>query len=190
VIIPAAVSARPAPVRPGASPDSFSGQSATPDVPYAPSGSAPVRRDTTKKMGLTGRIAVGLVAAAVAVGVVFAFVAGGAAEEDPAEGPIRGEAPADPVEPFDIPPAPKVSAKGSGTRWTFTWKVPEPKPDDEFKLVLSGNGADQDAPEYTPATRKAVDVAVGKTICLTVSLSREGSPPSAPSDQVCVVGQG
>jgi hypothetical protein len=125
----------------------------------------------------------------VLAAVGFALVAGGSGDDQSTDGPIRGEDPADPVEIIDIPAAPAVTKAGRGTRWTFAWTVEQPKEGDEFKVVLSGDGADQAGPEYTTATRKTVTAAPGRTVCLRVSLSREGSPPSAPSEQVCVVGQ-
>ena len=44
----------------------------------------------------------------------------------------RGEEPADPVEPIDIPAAPTVTTTGEGSRWTFRWKVEEFKEGDDL----------------------------------------------------------
>ncbi|MFC5728211.1 MULTISPECIES: serine/threonine-protein kinase [Nocardioides] len=188
VIIPPQVRARQAPLRPA-----IRGDTLEPDVGPMIDGAGPAsprpERDQTHRAGVLARVGVGALAVAV-VGVVgFALLAGGSDSDGSSDGPIRGEDPADPVEVIDIPAAPVVSRAGKGTRWTFTWTVGRPKEGDEFKVVLSGDGADQDGPEYTTATSKAVRVPAGATVCLRVSLSREGSPPSAPSEQVCVVGQ-
>lgn len=188
VILPPEVRARPAPLRPAVHGDTLVPVS-SPGETGGASGTAPPRRAEATRMGVGARILVGLLAAVVVAAVGYALLAGGAGSDDPDDGPIRGEDPADPVEAIDIPAAPTVSKAGEGNRFTFTWEVEEPKEGDEFKVVLSGDGADQDAPEYTTETSKAVDAARGRTVCVRVSLSREGSPPSAPSEQVCVVGQ-
>lgn len=190
VIIPAAVSVRPAPLSPPAEEETR--------IPAASSSAAgdgsagrrpPPRRSEAPRLGLPARIAVGVVSAAVLGGVGFALVAGDDGDDDPRSGPIRGEDPADPVAVIDVPTAPVVTKSGTGTRWTFRWKQEEPREGDEFKVVLTGDGADQDAPEYTRSRSKTVTVEPEATVCVQVSLARAGSPPSAPSDQVCVVGR-
>lgn len=188
VIIPPQVRARQAPLRPAVQGDTL----VPTEVPGAGDGGSvpsPPRRDATRRTGVSARIAVGVLAAAVVAAVGFALLVGGAGADRPADGPIRGEDPADPLEVIDIPAAPVVTSAGKGTRWTFTWTVEQSKQGDEFKVVLSGEGTDQEGPEYTTATSKTVNAPPGTTVCLRVSLSREGSPPSAPSEQVCVVGQ-
>ncbi|WP_367919858.1 hypothetical protein, partial [Nocardioides ginsengisoli] len=121
--------------------------------------------------------------------VGYAVLALGGDQADPDTGTLRGEDPADPVQPFDVPPAPVVTKSGKGTRWTFRWALEEPREGDEFKVELSGDGVTQAAPEYTTATSKTLTVAPADTVCVQVSVSRKGSPPSAASRQVCVVGQ-
>lgn len=186
VIIPAAVSARPHPIQPAVDEDTR-----RPGAPYASDVSAerrpPPRREAAK-MGLPARMAVGLVAALVVGGVAFALLAGDGDDEDPNSGPLRGEDPADPVEVIDVPAAPTVSKSEKGNRVTFTWKQEDPKADDEFKLVFLGDGIDQEAPEYTRERSKTLTVERDATVCLQVSVKRDGSPPSPPSTQLCVVG--
>ena len=125
----------------------------------------------------------------MAGGVGFALLAGASGEQDPDDGTLRGEDPADPVDLIDVPAAPLVTKSGKGDRWTFRWVQETPKEGDEFKVVLSGDGIQQDAPEDTTATSKTVTLRRDATVCVQVSLSRAGSPPSAPSEQVCAVGR-
>jgi hypothetical protein len=186
VIIPPAVHARPSPVRPLAT-DSSAGK---PDAvgEHTPSRSGP-RREAERPRSVVGRVVVALVALAVIGTVGVALLAGGSGGGSPDDGRIRGEGPPDPVDVIDIPSAPKVTVAGSGARWTFRWKAGKPHDGDEFKLLFSGNGVPRTDPVYTSQTRRVLEVDRGKTVCLTVSLSRDGSPPSAPSEQACVVGQ-
>ncbi|HWI42264.1 MAG TPA: serine/threonine-protein kinase [Nocardioides sp.] len=186
VIIPPAVHARPSPVRPLVA-DSSAGK---PDAvgEHTPSRSGP-RREAERPRSVVGRIVVALVALAVIGTVGIALLAGGSGGGSPDDGRIRGEGPPDPVDVIDIPSAPKVTVAGSGARWTFRWKAGKPHDGDEFKLLFSGNGVPRTDPVYTSQTRRVLEVDRGKTVCLTVSLSRDGSPPSAPSEQACVVGQ-
>lgn len=202
VIIPAAQSIRPASIKPavdgrtrvpGGTPSTTgpqpAGASTTdpqgtgPNPPAAPPRRAPARRR------LPARIAIGVVAALFVGAIAYALLAGQEATNDADAGPLRGEKPADPVDAIDIPAAPTLSKSGKGTRWTFRWKQAEPREGDEFKLVLTGDGIDQETPEYTTESSKTLTVAPDATVCARVSLSRAGSPPSAPSDQVCVVGR-
>ncbi|WP_435771263.1 serine/threonine-protein kinase [Nocardioides sp. SYSU DS0651] len=162
------------------------------DPPAAtPAGSAgrTPQRAEPRGPGRLGRVLAGTALVALVAAVALALLLGDDGGEGPGAGPVRGEGPADPVELIDIPAAPVVTSSGGGTRWTFRWKQDQPREGDEFKVVLTGDGAQQQAPEYTTARRKAVTVARGRTVCVRVSLSRQGAPPSAPSEQVCVVGQ-
>lgn len=186
VIIPPAVHARPAPVRPAA--DAFASTPPSVADDDAVSRSGPRRHDERSR-SLVGRIVVALLGLAVVATIAVAALAGGGDGAGHEDGPIRGEAPPDPVDAFDIPSAPKVSVSGSGTHWVFRWKAGKVHDGDEFKLLFSGNGVPRTDPVYTSQTRRALDVDRGKTVCLTVSLSRDGSPPSAPSKQTCAVGR-
>ena len=56
-------------------------------------------------------------------------------------------------------------------------------------VVRSGDGARQDSPVSTRGGSETVTVPRDATVCVQVSVSREGSPPSAPSQQVCAVGR-
>lgn len=187
VIIPAVVNDRPGPHQPAAP------GPPPPGSPPGTTGGDSLRRPPSRRepasLGVAGRIAVGLVAALVAGGIGFAFLAGGPGDDGPESGPLRGEDPADPLDPLDIPDAPVVTTSGKGTRWTFTWSKVEPQEGDEYKVVLTGDGADQDAPDYVRSRSMTVTVARDRTVCAQVSLLREGSPPSAPSQQVCAVGR-
>ncbi|GAA1525896.1 serine/threonine-protein kinase [Nocardioides humi] len=187
VIIPAAVHERLGPLQPAADE-----HASRPGAARAATGSSsarrpPPRRDGDRRLALPARIGIGAVAVALVAAVGYALVAGSGGDDGPQDGPLRGEDPPDAV--IDVPPAPVVSKSGKGTRWTFTWTQDEPRERDEFKVLLTGDGADQDAPEYTAATSKTLTVPRDATVCIQVSLSRVGSPPSPPSDQVCVVGR-
>lgn len=189
VIIPAAVNDRPTPHQPA-----VDEQTRVPGAAPHTGGSTPgprtgPRRTEEKRLGLGGRILAGVIAAVVIGGVGWALLAGSADEGDPTTGPPRGEGPADPVEPIDVPDAPAVTKSGKGTRWTFTWTVDEPRDGDTFKVLLTGDGIDETAPEYTDATSRSVSVEPGDIVCVEVSVSRVGSPPSPLSDQVCVAGR-
>ncbi|WP_257429617.1 serine/threonine-protein kinase [Nocardioides carbamazepini] len=203
VIIPAAVQDRPGQVRPDPGEHTLGpgrgGHRAHADTggTGATGGSSSRRqgprrpapqRSVERRLGLPARIGVGLVAAALVGGVGYALMAGAAGDDGPEDGPLRGEEPPDPVELIDVPPAPVVAKAGKGKRLTFTWTQQDPRAGDEFKVLLTGDGAQQTEPEYTEATSKTLTVERGATVCIQVVLSREGSPPSAPSDQVCAVG--
>ncbi|MCX6399942.1 MAG: serine/threonine-protein kinase [Propionibacteriales bacterium] len=186
VIIPAAVSARPHPIQPAIDEDTRLG------TPYAADASAdrrppPRREDSTP--GPRARVAIGVLVAVILGGVGYALLAGDGDDDGPDTGPLRGEDPADPVEVIDVPAAPTVSKSAKGNRFTFTWKQEDPRADDEFKVVLSGDGTDQTAPEYTRETSRTLTIARDATVCVQVSVSREGSPPSPPSAQLCAVGR-
>ncbi|KRA37567.1 MULTISPECIES: serine/threonine-protein kinase [unclassified Nocardioides] len=189
VIIPAAVSARPAPLQPaidevtripGAAPVETDGSSARRTAP---------RREESRRLGLPARIAIGVVVAAIVAGVGYALVAGDSGDGDDRTGPLRGEAPADPVEVIDVPAAPVVTKSGKGLRWTFHWEQVEPRQGDEFKLVFTGDGVAPAPAEFTTETSRTLTMAKDATVCLQVSLSRDGSQPSPLSQQVCAVGQ-
>ncbi|MFC7502781.1 serine/threonine-protein kinase [Nocardioides sp. GCM10030258] len=189
VIIPAAVSARPAPVQPafdevtripGAAPVETDGHSGRRTAP---------RREEATKLGLPARIAIGVVVAAIVAGVGYALVAGDSGGGDDSTGPIRGEAPADPVEAIDVPEAPVVSKSGNGTRWTFRWEQVEPREGDEFKLVFTGDGVDVTDAEYTSETNRTLTVQKDATVCLQVAVSRAAGQASPLSKSVCVVGE-
>lgn len=188
VIIPAVVNDRPGPLQPAAK-DAARGSGAPPAATGGDSLRRPPPRREQARLGLSARIATGAVAALVLGGIGYALVAGGPADGGPDDGPLRGEDPADPVEAIDVPGAPVVTKSGRGTRWTFTWSKEEPREGDEFKVVLTGDGARQDSPEYTRERSKTLTVPRDATVCVQVSVSREGSPPSAPSQQVCAVGR-
>lgn len=187
VIIPAAVSVRPAPNQPA-----IEEQTRVPGAPSATGGaspgSTPPRRDDTPRRGLPARILAGALALAVAGGIGYALLAGGE-KEDPDQGTIRGEEPADAVPGDDAPPAPKVTRTGKGTRWTFRWVQEDPKPEDQFKVLFTGDGASQQGADFTEETSRVVTVPVGSTVCIQVGISREGAAPSALSKPVCAVGQ-
>jgi hypothetical protein len=146
------------------------------------------QRSEERRRGVAARIGIGVVAAALVGAVGYALVAGAAGDDGSKEGPLRGEDPPDPVELIDVPPAPVVSKSDKGGRVTFTWTQEDPRDGDEFKVLLTGDGAQQTEPEYTDATSKTLRVERGATVCIQVVLSRAGSPPSAPSDQICAVG--
>ena len=95
------------------------------------------------------------------------------------DGTLRGEDPADPVAVIDVPPAPTVSTSREGRRWTFDWRLDDPREGDEFKIVMSGDGAVQTEPEYTRDTSRTLTVARNATVCIQVSLSRVKRPSSA-----------
>ncbi|NYI46696.1 serine/threonine protein kinase [Nocardioides aromaticivorans] len=187
VIIPAAVSVRPAPDQ-----AAVDEQTRVPGAPSATGGSShsgtPPRRDDTPRRGPAGRILAGVLALAVAGGIGWALLAGGE-EEDPDRPTIRGEDPADAVPGDEAPPAPKVWTTGKGTRWTFRWSLEEPRPDDQFKVLFTGDGASQDGADYTEETSRVVTVPVGSTVCVEVGVTREGAAPSPLSKPVCAVGQ-
>lgn len=187
VIIPAVVNERPGPHQPAPS---------GPPPPGSPPGTTagdslrrPPSRREPASLGPVGKLAVGAVAALVAGGIGFALLAGGPGEEDPEDGPLRGEDPADPVDAIDIPSAPVVTTSGQGTRWTFTWSEEDAPEGDEFKVLLTGDGIKPGPPKYIDAGSVTVTVRRGATVCAQVSVLREGSPPSAPSQQVCAVGR-
>ena len=187
VIIPAVVNDRPGPYQPAA---------AGPPPPGSPPGATggdslrrPPSRREPASLGLVGRIAVGAVAALVAGGIGFALLAGSPGEDGPEDGPLRGEDPADAVDAIDIPSAPVVTKSGRGSRWTFTWSKEESSEEVEFKVVLTGDGADPGPPKYTGEGSLTVTVARDRTVCVQVSVLRDGTPPSAPSQQVCAVGR-
>jgi hypothetical protein len=186
VIVPAAVGERPAPVRPA-----VDEQTRRPGAEPATGGAARSQSAPRRAEGGLGgraRIAIAVVAAALAAVVGYAVLAGGDRAE-PDTGTLRGEDPADPVQPFDVPPAPIVTKSGKGTHWTFRWALEQPREGDEFKVEMTGDGITQGAPEYTTATSKTITIARSETVCVQVSVSRTGSPPSAASKQVCAVGQ-
>ncbi|MDQ6524617.1 serine/threonine-protein kinase [Nocardioides sp. LHD-245] len=201
VIIPAAVQERPGQIRPDqgehpsghgpGAPASTGGRGTTGGSSsrrHGPRRPAPQRSDE-RRLGLPARIGVGVVVAALVGAVGYALMAGAAGDDDPSDGPLRGEGPPDPVELIDVPPAPVVTKSVKGTRVTFTWTQQDPRDGDEFKVLLTGDGVEQIEPEYTEATSTTLKVKQGATACIQLVLSREGSPPSAPSDQVCAVGQ-
>lgn len=186
VIIPAAVSVRAAPNQPA-----IDEQTRVPGAAPATSdshGRTPPVRDDTPRRGLAGRIVAGVLALAVVGGIGYALLAGGE-EADPDRPTIRGEDPADAVPGDEAPPAPTVTRTGKGTRWTFRWVQEDPKPEDQFKVLFTGDGANQDGADFTEETSRVVTVPVGSTVCIEVGVSREGAPPSALSKPVCAVGQ-
>ncbi|NHA00113.1 hypothetical protein G5V59_07875 [Nocardioides sp. W3-2-3] len=187
VIIPAAVEARSGPFQPAL--DESTGQPGTGPHATGGTGRTGPRRTEGRKMGWAGRVAAGVVAALVLGGIGWAVLAGGGDEEDPRDGTLRGEKPADPVEPFDLPAAPVVTKSGKGRTWTFRWKQTEPREGDQFKVVMTGDGIPKRAPDYTEETSRTVTIQRDATVCVQVSLSRTGSQPSPPSQQVCAVGQ-
>ncbi|WP_370291322.1 serine/threonine-protein kinase [Nocardioides sp.] len=175
VIVPAA--AAPVPSA-GATPASATTDGAPSDAP---------RREPTGS-GRRGRLVAAALGVVVAGALGIALLGGG--DDDPSgDGPLRGEAPPDPVALADVPPAPSVTRTGSGSEWTFRWRAEAPAEGDEFKVVFSGDGAPTTEPEYTEDTARSVTLPPGRTVCVRVSLSRVGSSPSPPSEQVCAVGQ-
>ncbi|GAA3522875.1 serine/threonine-protein kinase [Nocardioides daeguensis] len=214
VIIPAAVHERPGPLQPGRDEDTRH-----PDHPGAPGssgstgasghvghsgprypsgrsatgGSAPrhpgPQRATQRRLGVPARIGIGVAGAVLAGAVGYALLAGSPDDARGDAGTLRGEDPPDPEALADAPPAPVVTASGKGARWTFAWAPADPQPNDEFKVLLSGNGVQPTPPEYTEATSKTVTVAPGATVCVRVAVSRKGGEPSALSEQTCVVGR-
>lgn len=188
VIIPAAVEQRSGPLQPA-----LDEQTRTPGTGPHPtggtSGGTGPRRADAPRRPLVGRIAVGVVAALVLGGVGWAVLAGGGDDEGPRGGTLRGEDPADPAEPFDLPEAPVVSKTGKGAKWTFRWNAKDPRAGDEFKVRITGDGVKQTAPEYITETSRTMTIERDDTVCVQVSLLREGSQPSPPSQQVCAVGQ-
>ncbi|WP_418059611.1 serine/threonine-protein kinase [Pimelobacter simplex] len=186
VIIPAEVSARPAPVRPAI--DESTRNPGT-DVVTGGSRSGPApRRTEERRLGTGGRVAVGAVAAVLAGAVGYAVLAGGGDEGDPRSGPLRGEKPPDAVQALDAPAPPVVSSSGTGTRYTFRWQQADPEPEDSFKIRFRNDGVAGEA-EYTEETSRTVTVAPKESVCLQVSLQRQGRPISAPSTEVCEVGR-
>ncbi|MFJ9314409.1 serine/threonine-protein kinase [Pimelobacter simplex] len=193
VIIPAAVSARPAPVRPAVE-ESTRSPGADPATGGTGghggrSGTAPPRRTDDRRLGTGARVAVGVIAAALAGVVGYAVLAGGGTDDDPRSGPLRGEKPADPVQALDAPDAPVVTSSGKGTRYTFRWQQADPKPDDEFKVRIRENGVVTDDAQYVRETSRTVTIAPKSSVCVQVSLRRQGLPISAPSREVCEVGR-
>lgn len=186
VIIPAAVSVRPAPSQPA-----VDEQTRVPGAPSATggshSGAAPHRSDEARP-GPGARILAGVLALALAGGIGYALLAGGE-KQDPDQGTIRGQEPADPRAGADAPPAPTVTRTGRGTRWTFRWVQEDPQEDDEFKLLFTGDGVASSEAQYTDATSQTVTVPVGATVCVQVAVARQGSSPSPLSPAVCAVGQ-
>lgn len=200
VIIPAAVHDRPAALHPGVDEDTrhpghpgHSGHSGHSGHPGHTGGSSSRRpapqRSGERRLGVPARIGIGVAVAALVGAVGYALLAGSPGDDGGDDRTLRGEDPPDAVEPFDAPPPPVVTKSGKGTRWTFTWTPAEPQANDEFKVVLTGDGVAQAAPEYTDATSKTVTVPRDATVCVRVAVSREGSLSSALSDQVCVVGR-
>ena len=183
VIIPAAVNARPAPVRPAVEESTRRPDAATGD---AAGGAAPQRTET-RRLGARARVAIGAVALALAGVLGYAVLAGGGSDDDPATGTLRGEEPPDPV-PAAAPEPPRVTKHGRGTRWTFRWQQADPQPGDEFKVRLRNDGVAGEA-DYTKETARTVTLARDASVCIQVSLLRPGRPASAPSAEVCVVGK-
>ncbi|WP_408898932.1 serine/threonine-protein kinase [Nocardioides sp. R1-1] len=187
VIIPAAVHDRPGPVQPA-----VEEHTRRPGDGATGGGSLrrpPPQRSGERTLGWAARLGIGAVVLALVGAVGYALLAGKPGDEGPDKGPVRGEGPADPVEVIDAPPAPVVTSDRKGARWTFSWTYDDPRQGDEFKVRLTGGGVDQTEPEYTEATSKTVTVARGATVCIQVSVLREGAQSSAPSDQHCVVGR-
>jgi hypothetical protein len=189
VIIPAAVSARPHQVAPevddrtrvpGAAPVATGGGT---------EGATPPRRTDDGGPGRGGRIAVGVVAALVAAGIGFALLSGGSDDEDPRQGPIHGEGPADPHKAIDVPEAPMVTVSHRGNRWTFSWAQEKAREGDEFKVVMTGDGYEDAEPDWTRDSSRTITVPRDATVCVQVSVSRPGSQVSEASAPKCGVGQ-
>lgn len=187
VIIPAAVSDRPAPVRPAVD-ESTRRPGAEPATGGSRSGPPP-RRTEDRRLGTGARVAVGVVAAALAGAIGYAVLAGGDDEADPRSGPLRGEKPVDPVQALDAPDPPVVTSSGTGTRYTFHWKQADPEPSDEFKVRFRYDGVPAGDAEYITDTSRTVTVERKASVCVQVSLVRQGRPVSEPSPEVCEVGK-
>lgn len=186
VIIPAAVTARPAPMQPA-----VDERTRVPGAAPATSdslGRTPPRRTDAPRRGLPARIAAGVLALVVAGGVAYALLAGGE-EEEPDDRSLRGQGPADPRAGADAPPAPTVSVTGGKKRWTFRWVPEEPREDDMFKVLFTGDGTDVTGAQYVEETSRTLTIAVGSTVCVQVSLVREDALSSPLSKSVCAVGQ-
>ncbi|TWH01829.1 serine/threonine protein kinase [Nocardioides sp. J9] len=187
VIIPAAVSARPAPVQPAVDEQTRipGARAATGSSTY---GDTPPRRTDEPSRGPLAKVVAGVLALAVLGGVGYALLAGGEPEE-PDTGTLRGEKPADPVKGAETPATPQVSVTGKGTRWTFRWVPQDPQEEDEYKVVLSGDGHEDSKAQIFQDTSYSVTVPTGSTVCLQVSVVRPESSGSPLSRPVCAVGR-
>lgn len=183
VIVPASAGPEDAAI-----PDPSAGAGPGADGSSASRGASQAPQREPEGSGRRGRV-VAAVLGVVVVGALGVALLGGGDEDTRGDGPVRGEAPPDPVALADVPPAPTVARSGSGSEWTFRWTVEAPTEGDEFKVVFSGDGAPTTEPEYTEDTARSVTLPPGRTVCVRVSLSRVGSSPSPPSEQVCAVGQ-
>lgn len=186
VIIPAAVSVRPAPNQPAVD-EQTRVPGASPATGEASLGRTPPRRTDAPRRGLAARVVAAVLGLAVVGGIGYALLAGGE-QEEPDRDNLRGQGPADP-RGADVRPAPTVTVTGKKTRWTFRWVQKDPQKDDEFKLHFTGDGSQLPPVDWTEATSRAVTIAVGKTVCLEVSVTGTGSAASPPSKTVCAVGQ-
>lgn len=200
VIIPAAVHERLGPLQPGADEDTrnpghsgHSGHSAHSARRGTTGGRSARRtgpqRSEARRLGVSARIGIGVVVAALLGAVGYALLAGSADDDKGKDGTLRGEDPPDPVELLDRPDPPVVTKAGKGVRWTFTWAPADPRKGDEFKVLLSGDGVEPTPPEYTDATSKTLTVKRNATVCVQVALSREGGQTSALSKVECVTGR-
>jgi hypothetical protein len=79
-----------------------------------------------------------------------------------------------------IPSVADISATRSGSSLTFRWKDPGLAEGDRYQIqVVGGTSSIQLSPQFV------VDATPGQTVCLTVSVNRDGKT-GTPSAEKCV----
>lgn len=80
----------------------------------------------------------------------------------------------------DIPTVRDLSGRVSGSTIVFTWSDPGLQPDDTYQVTV-----DDQPPASQHATEFRVDAKQGQTVCVTVTVNRDGRT-GQPSGQKCV----
>lgn len=90
----------------------------------------------------------------------------------------------------DIPVVSDVQAEpGSGGRVVFTWDDPGIAQGDSYQISVSDDGA-VSTPSLQETPRFVVDAEPGATVCLTVTVNRNGTPGAASAEKCVDVAEG